>query len=102
MSIVNQPTALGYLCLSDEIAVNVQQLLAARNEEIRGRVLRFDGSELAAEYQIPSFDQRLDELGEQVVKPFIAWFRGPRESTSDWPAFREVAVRLGPPALLNA
>jgi DNA-binding LacI/PurR family transcriptional regulator len=97
-----QPTALGYLCLSDEIAVSVQQLLAARNEEIRGRVLGFDGSDLAAEYQIPSFDQRLEELGEQVVKPFIAWFRGPRKSTSNWPAFREVAVRLGPPALLNA
>jgi DNA-binding LacI/PurR family transcriptional regulator len=97
-----QPAALGYFCLSDEIAVGVGQLLAARNEEARGRILGFDGSDLAAEHQIPSFDQKFDDLGEQVVRQFIAWLRIPPETAGDWPAFREVAVKLGPPSLLSA
>jgi len=85
------PDARGYVCLSDEIAVAVKQLLMARGEETRRRILGFDGSELAQHHGIPSMNQWLPDLGEKVIEPFETWFR---QTQPHWHACREIGVEL--------
>jgi DNA-binding LacI/PurR family transcriptional regulator len=85
------PNARGYVCLSDEIAVAVQQLLMARGEETRRRILGFDGSELARHHRIPSINQWLPDLGEKVIEPFETWFR---QTQPVWDPCREIGVEL--------
>jgi len=81
--------ARGYVCLSDEIAVAVKQLLTAQGEDSQHRILGFDGSELAQRHRIPSFNQWLTDLGEKVIEPFETWFRHP---PAHWPPCRELGV----------
>jgi DNA-binding LacI/PurR family transcriptional regulator len=68
------PDAIGYVCLSDEIAVGVKQLLHALGHDPKSRILGFDGSALARRHHIPSFDQRLGDIGEAVIEQFSRWF----------------------------
>ena len=87
------PKATGYVCLSDEIAVGVKQLLLAGRRDPRRRILGFDGSALAMRHRIPSFDQRLSDLGDRVIEQFSTWF-GKRTDSDRWTECREVGVEL--------
>lgn len=58
------PQADLYICLSDQIAVSLQNILqAANNGETQQTVIGFDGSSLANERGINSFNQKLDQVG---------------------------------------
>jgi len=86
------PHALGYVCLSDEIAVAVKRLLAAAGRRDTDNVIGFDQSPLATRYGIPSFNQSLEKIGESTWSLFLDFFR--RENDASWPPFRPVPVPL--------
>lgn len=88
------PGAAGYLCFSDEIAVALKQLLLARGEDPNGRILGFDGTDLARKFHIPSFDQKLDEIGDAVVEQFLLCAHQTGGASSGLPAFRELETPL--------
>jgi DNA-binding LacI/PurR family transcriptional regulator len=85
------PSARGYVCLSDEIAVGLKHLLIAAGQEHRGRVLGFDNSQLAEREYVSSFGQQLDQLGERAVEALAEWFGRP---AGVWPGFREEGVEV--------
>jgi DNA-binding LacI/PurR family transcriptional regulator len=89
------PSALGYVCLSDEIAVGLLQLLRARgNSDAQRRILGFDGSELARKHRISSFDQRLSVLGDKLMEQFLSEFRHPRDAVGSSSECREIGIEL--------
>jgi hypothetical protein len=97
--IENHSDARGYVCLSDEVAVAVKHLLLARGEQPDHRIIGFDGSSLAKKHGIPSFSQRLNDIGEMAIEQLLNWLRLPQESIRSWPPLREVEidVNLSPP-----
>jgi len=84
------PCAAGFVCLSDEIAVAVAQLLAAKGRA--ARVLGFDDSVLAGRHGVPSISQSLEEIGTRTWDLFTEFFRRPDPSV--WPASRPSPVAL--------
>jgi DNA-binding LacI/PurR family transcriptional regulator len=86
------PRALGYICLSDEVAVGVKCLLTAEGRSAADNVIGFDQSPLAARCGIPSFNQSLEKIGEATWSLFLDFFR--REDNAFWPPFRPVPVLL--------
>ena len=86
------PHALGYVCLSDEVAVSVKCLLSAAGRRATENVIGFDQSPLAARCGIPSFNQSLDRIGQATWSLFLDFFR--REDNASWPAFRPATVPL--------
>jgi len=85
------PDALGYVCLSDEIAIAVLQLRTAVGKSTEGRVLGFDNSPLADRHGIPSFSQSLEEIGTCTWGLFTDFFR---RTDNSWPEFRPTPVAL--------
>jgi DNA-binding LacI/PurR family transcriptional regulator len=74
------PSAPGYVCLSDAIAVHVVQLLSAAGPDARERVLGFDDSVLASRYRISSINQHLPDAAERVFDLLDSFFEhGPRQ-----------------------
>jgi DNA-binding LacI/PurR family transcriptional regulator len=86
------PNALGYVCLSDEVAAGVKSLLTAKGHPGTDKVIGFDQSHLAARCGIPSFNQSLDKIGAATWSLFLDFFR--REDNAFWPAFRAALVPL--------
>jgi hypothetical protein len=86
------PDALGYVCLSDEIAVAVKCLLTTAGRSDTDNVIGFDQSPLATRYGIPSFNQSLEKIGETTWSLFLDFFR--RGNNASWPPFRPVPVPL--------
>jgi DNA-binding LacI/PurR family transcriptional regulator len=68
------PTAAGYLCLSDELAVGVKHLLVATGDVTSGRLVGFDDGPLASADDLTSFGQRIDEIGPAAMELLRAWF----------------------------
>lgn len=87
------PAAQCYVCLSDEIAVAMVQLLKAHGRSRCAAVLGFDGSRIAGP-RIPSFSQSLEAIGDAVWGLFDGFFRRP--DSDRWPDFepRPVALKL--------
>ncbi len=72
----DHPNALGFICLSDDLAVGMAHLIqAARKRPHLERVLGFDNSPLARNAGIASFDQHVDELGGKAISTLVDWFR---------------------------
>lgn len=89
------PSAAAYVCLSDEIAIGVKQLLVFKGRKEAGRVvLGFDDSPLAARHGIWSFSQHLDEIGNRVRELLTAFFEQRAGSPAAWPEFQEVPVEV--------
>ena len=91
------PDALGYMCLSDELAVGVTHLLEhAADANARKRVLGFDDSKLAREFGINSFTQHLPEIGERLADAFATFFLNRKPLTSDdcWPEFKRKPIQV--------
>jgi DNA-binding LacI/PurR family transcriptional regulator len=86
------PHALGYICLSDEVAVGVKYLLTAKGRSTADNVIGFDQSPLARRCGILSFNQSLEKIGEATWSLFLDLFR--REDNDPWPPFRPVPVPL--------
>ena len=85
------PDAIGYICLSDEIAVGVKCLLTAKGLSSADNVIGFDQSPLAARFGIPSVNQNLEKIGDATWSLFLDQFRRKDDSFSP---FRPVPVPL--------
>ena len=86
------PDAMGYICLSDEIAVGLKHLMEKDGKDYRQRVIGFDDSHLAEVEKIISFNQGLDQIGKSVVETFLGWFEG---SECSWPEFtQEICLKV--------
>jgi DNA-binding LacI/PurR family transcriptional regulator len=89
------PSAAAYVCLSDEIAIAVKQMLVLKGRKDAGRVvLGFDDSPLAARYGIWSFSQHLDEIGNRVQELLVTFFKQRAANSATWPDFQEVKVEV--------
>jgi hypothetical protein len=86
------PAAHCHVCLSDEIAVSLAQLLAARGRPSNERVLGFDGSGIVGHAAIPSFYQSIDAIGDAVWGLFESFFRRPDHRR--WSGFETRPVPL--------
>jgi len=92
------PNAVGYVCLSDEIAVGIKHLLQKRSQRGANQaVLGFDASPLAHTHGIASINQHLEVIGRRVCELLNDFFRKNPHRPSSWPKFREVYV----PVTLN-
>lgn len=87
--VVANPTADGFLCLSDELAVATKHILLAQGKPVADRILGFDGTDLARAQGIPSINQGLNDIGQIVAEEFLAFFRQPPQHRS---GFKEVEV----------
>jgi DNA-binding LacI/PurR family transcriptional regulator len=92
------PDAPAYICLCDQIAVGIKLLAAAAGKDYAGRIIGFDGSDLARQEGIASFGQHLDEIGKLVTEKLETWFwrEEGKEPKAEWPGFEQVRtdVRL--------
>lgn len=89
--------ALGYICLSDELAIGVTHLLEHKGQvDARKLVLGFDDSKLAREFGINSFTQHLPEIGERLAKTFADFFNDRSLLTKDgrWPEYQRIPIRV--------
>jgi DNA-binding LacI/PurR family transcriptional regulator len=86
------PSEQCYVCLSDEIAVSVAQLLRAHGRPSQDRVLGFDGSGIAGKAAVPSFSQSIEAIGDAVWALFESFFR--RRDPDRWPPFEPRPVPL--------
>lgn len=86
------PKALGYVCLSDEIAVGIKHaMIANRGEkEWKRRIIGFDNSWLAREEEITSFGQHLEDIGDLAVEKLAEQLTGLRRSPENWTKFRQI------------
>jgi DNA-binding LacI/PurR family transcriptional regulator len=88
---------LGWVCLSDEIAIAIKHLLLANGDagaaDWRNRILGFDGSKAAARHQIASIGQHIDDIGRAVHRLFEDFFRTQSGSVV-WPTFREFPIEV--------
>jgi len=79
------PDAAAYVCLSDQIAVVLNQLLAAGRRKGRaGKVLGFDNTDFAKAEGIATFDQDLEQTAHLAIEALADFFS--REFTV-WPQF---------------
>ncbi len=70
------PEANVYVCLSDQIAVGLKNILmTANNQEQQNNIVGFDGSPLAKREMICSFDQKLHLIGKLVFDKLKAFFK---------------------------
>lgn len=70
------PEASGYVCLSDDLAVGIKQILRAEGKWREGVVLGYDNSPLASKSQISSFDQNLEKTARESIQTLQdAWAR---------------------------
>jgi len=70
------PSADAYVCLSDQIAVGIKNLLRCRGhseEDCRERIVGVDGSPLAREARIASLSQGLEEIGKDALDRLCAF-----------------------------
>jgi DNA-binding LacI/PurR family transcriptional regulator len=70
------PSADAYVCLSDQIAVGIKNLLRCRGhseEDCRERIVGVDGSPLAREARIASLSQGLEEIGKGALDRLCAF-----------------------------
>jgi len=87
--VLSNPTADGFLCLSDELAVATKHILLAQGKPVADRILGFDGTDLARSQGIPSINQGLNDIGQIVAEEFLAFFRQPPQHRIE---FKEVEV----------
>lgn len=80
------PNAMGYVCLSDQLAVGVAHLLIAMGRNPAGRVVGFDDSKLSEEEEITSFGQHLESIGQSTVAQIVRWHDEGYGSREDWPS----------------
>jgi len=85
----SHPNAMGYICLSDEIAVGLKHLMEKDGKDYRHRVIGFDNSRLADLEEIASFDQSLDQIGKSVVGTFLDWFE-----KFSWSSAKEILLKV--------
>lgn len=62
------PNASLYICLSDQIAVSLKQLLLAQQKPTTKRIVGFDNSSLAEIGQITSFEQNLESIAPKAIQ----------------------------------
>jgi DNA-binding LacI/PurR family transcriptional regulator len=87
------PNAAGYVCLSDEIAISVHQLLRnSRRVPDFVRVLGFDASPQAKAHNIASIGQHLEDIGVGVRDVLRGFFADHSHSSSAWPSTKTVKV----------
>ena len=87
----SHPSATGYACLSDELAVAVKHLLLARGRPgANGAVLGFDASRAAGTHGIASIDQHLESIGRGVAELLANFFQRNARKIVAWPPFREI------------
>jgi DNA-binding LacI/PurR family transcriptional regulator len=86
------PSARAYVCLSDELAVGIRQLLFATGQDPSNRIVGFDDSELADAYGITSISQHLTDLGEVIQRVFMTFFRE-QAGGAPWPEFQECCIQ---------
>ena len=75
--VLSNPSADGFVCLSDELAVATRHILLAQGKPVADRILGFDGTDLARSQGIPSVNQGLNDIGQIVAEEFLAFFRQP-------------------------
>jgi len=64
------PKAAAYVCLSDQLAVGLRQLLRSHGldeEQCRNRIVGFDGSLLAQQSRLVSLSQDLEKIGTEAL-----------------------------------
>jgi DNA-binding LacI/PurR family transcriptional regulator len=87
--------SLGFVCLSDQIAVALKHLFVAAGRNAGDFIVGFDGSRLAADANVRSFGQSLDEIGHKAIGRLEAWFdRSSQGPASGLQGFDEVRLPL--------
>jgi hypothetical protein len=84
--------AAGFVCLSDELAVAMRQLLMAHRSDAVRPILGFDGSELARRHGIASLNQHIPRIGTYAVTAITSAVRYLRENDGRLPGFHEVGI----------
>jgi DNA-binding LacI/PurR family transcriptional regulator len=85
-----------FICLSDQLAVGIKHLIMASGESCEHRIIGFDNSGLAQREKIPSFDQGIGRVGQEISDKLGQFFSMQLQKDDDWGNFEEkkVAVRL--------
>lgn len=84
--------AAGFVCLSDELAVAVNQLLLASDRERPRPILGFDGSDLARRHGIESLNQHVPQIGTRAVRAVASAVKYLRENDGRLPGFHEAGI----------
>ena len=87
--------ALGYICLSDELAVGIKHLLQATNSSNnwKQRILGFDNSPTAQAETITSFGHDVKGVGRQAVETLIRYVEH-RDIDENESEFRQIETDI--------
>jgi DNA-binding LacI/PurR family transcriptional regulator len=91
------PNALGFVCLSDELAVAMKHLwmAAGRTGDPSDRIIGFDNSSLAEEYAITSIGQSIDKIGDLLVRRLGEFFNARKSDAPEtWPSCKNLMTEL--------